>query len=190
MRHPSLLDRARTALVVVDVQERYRTVLHGWEGVVDAVTILLRGTQILGIPLVVTEQYPTGLGRTAAELREHLPADLQVIEKLSLSAWGAPAFRDRLTAMNRSQVVLVGIEAHACILQTAHDLLAANIQVHVPRDATSSRHAADVPVAWDKMRAAGMLPTSSEQVLLELLRTAESPEFRTIQGLLKEARRS
>jgi nicotinamidase-related amidase len=89
-------------------------------------------------------------------------------------------------ASGRTQILLAGIEAHACVSQTVHDLLAAGFQVHVARDATSSRRAADVQPAWDKMRAVGMLPTSSEQALLELVETAEAAEFKPLQRMLKE----
>jgi len=84
-------------------------------------------------------------------------------------------------------VLVAGIETHACVNQTVHDLVAAGYEVHVARDATSSRRPADIGPAWEKMRAAGMLPTSSEQALLELVQTAEAAEFKKLQRLLKEA---
>src|SRR5437870_8106390 len=104
-----------------------------------------------------------------------------------MSCCGAADFETRLTATGRRQVVVAGIETHACVNQTVHDLVAAGYQVHVARDATSSRRSADVGPAWEKMRAAGMLPTSSEQALLELVQNAEAAEFKTLQRLLKEA---
>ena len=187
MRHPALLDRERTVLLVVDLQEGYRTVLHGWERVVAATALLVRGTGMLGVPVVFTEQYPRGLGHTAPEVASLLPAGLDAIQKLTMSCCGQPSFVERLAATGRSQVLVAGIETHACINQTVHDLLALGYQVHVPRDATSSRRADDVDPAWEKMRLSGMLPTSSEQALLELVRTAEVPEFKALQRLLKEA---
>jgi nicotinamidase-related amidase len=84
-------------------------------------------------------------------------------------------------------VLVAGIETHACVNQTVHDLLALGYEAHVARDTTSSRRPADVAPAWEKMRTAGMLPTSSEQALLELVRTAESAEFKSLQRLLKDA---
>src|SRR5262245_61703182 len=187
MRHPALLDRDTTALVLIDLQEGYRRALHGWERVVAASAVLLRGARLLGVPVFVTEQYPRGLGHTAPEVAEHFPPGLDVIEKLSMSCCGAAAFEARLAATGRRHVLVAGIEAHACVNQTGHDLLAGGYGVHVARDATSSRRPEDVAPAWDKMRAAGMLPTSSEQALLELVRTAEVPDFKALQRLLKEA---
>jgi nicotinamidase-related amidase len=187
MRHPALLDRERAVLVLIDLQEGYRAALHGWERVVVACRLLIEGAALLRLPLLVTEQYPRGLGHTAREVTPHFPAGLDVIEKLTMSCCGASAFTERLAATGRRQVLVAGIETHACVNQTVHDLLALGYQVQVPRDATSSRRPADVAPAWDKMRAAGMLPTSSEQALLELVRTAESADFKALQRLLKEA---
>jgi nicotinamidase-related amidase len=187
MRHPNLLDRDRAVLVLIDLQEGYRTALHGWDRVVTASTLLVRGAELLGVPLLVTEQYPRGLGHTAREVAAYVSDGIAPIEKLSMSCCGQPAFTDALIARGRSQVLIAGIETHACVNQTVHDLLGGGYQVHVARDATSSRRPDDVLAAWDKMRAAGMLPTTSEQALLELVRSAEAPEFKNLQRLLKEA---
>ena len=186
MRHPALLDRAHAVLVLIDLQQGYRGALHEWQVVVAASRLLVDGAALLGVPLLVTEQYPRGLGHTAPEVAARFPEGLEVIEKMSMSCCGAPDFSARLAASGRRQVIVAGIEAHACVEQTVHDLLALGYQVHVPRDATSSRRPRDVVPAWDKMRAAGMLPTSSEQALLELVRTAESADFKSLQRLLKE----
>jgi nicotinamidase-related amidase len=186
MRHPALLAREDTVLVVIDVQEGYRAVLHRWDRVVTAAGLLLDGAAILAVPVVLTEQYPRGLGGTAAELAARLARDAPRIQKMTMSCCGSEAFVERLGATGRRQVLIAGIETHACVNQTVHDLLARGFQVHVARDATSSRRPADVAPAWEKMRATGMLPTTSEQALLELVRTAESPEFKPLQRLLKE----
>jgi len=189
MRHGALLDRSKTALVLIDVQEGYRPALDGWDRVVAACALLVRGAAMLDVPLIVTEQYPRGLGHTAAELAGLFPRALSVVEKMSMSCCGAAEFLARLREAQRTQVLVSGIETHACVNQTVHDLIAAGYQVHVACDATSSRRPADIEPAWDKMRAAGMLPTSSEQALLELVRTAETSEFKTLQRMLKNAGR-
>jgi nicotinamidase-related amidase len=187
MRHPALLDRERAVLVLIDLQEGYRSALHAWERVATACRLLIDGAAVLGVPILVTEQYPRGIGHTTPEVASRLPPNLEVIEKMSMSCCGAAAFSERLAATGRKQVLVAGIETHACVNQTVHDLLVFGYQVHVARDATSSRRPADVGPAWDKMRSAGMLPTSSEQALLELVRTAESADFKALQRLLKEA---
>jgi len=186
MRHPNLLDRAQAALVLVDLQEGYRPVLHAWERVAMACGLLIRGARILGVPLIVTEQYPRGVGHTASEVAALFPPTLTIVEKMTMSCCGAAGFMEQLRATGCRQVLVSGIETHACINQTVHDLLGAGYQVHLARDATSSRRANDVGPAWEKMSAAGMLPTSSEQALLELVQSAEAAEFKPLQRLLKE----
>src|SRR5204862_274537 len=186
MGHPALLDRERSLLILIDFQEGYRNALHAWERVAVACRLLVEGMAILGVPILVTEQYPRGLGHTAPEVAGRFPTGLQVVEKMSMSCCGAGAFTERLAASGRRQVLIAGIETHACVNQTVHDLLALGYQVQVARDATSSRRPADVAPAGEKMRAGGMLPTSSEQALLELVRTAESAGFKALQRLLKE----
>lgn len=189
MRSPQLLDRGRTALVLIDVQERYRTVLHEWDRVTTSCDVLLQGARLLGVPVIVTEQYPQGLGHTAEELARRFGQGVRVYEKRSLSCCGAAEFVEALSALGRPQLLVAGIETHACVNQTVHDLLAAGYQVHVAEDATSSRLARDVAPAWAKMLGAGMLPTTSEQSLLELVATAEATEFRSVQSLLKDTKR-
>lgn len=185
-RHPRLLDRDAAVVVVIDVQEAYRDVLFEYARVARAVALLVRGAAVLGVPVIATEQYPKGLGHTVPEVAEHLPPDVTCIEKLSLSCCGAPLFTSTLARLRRRQVIVAGIETHACVNQTAHDLLAAGYAVHLPRDATSSRRRDDAAVAWEKMRDAGVVAATVESALLELVRTAESPDFKTLQRLLRE----
>ncbi len=184
-RHPRLLDRAAAVLVVIDVQEAYRTVLHEYERVARATALLVQGATSLGVPIVLTEQYPKGIGRTVAEVAEHLPRDLVPIEKMSMSCCGTPGFVSALAAFRRHQVILAGIETHACVNQTAHDLVAAGYAVHLVKDTTSSRRPVDAEIGWQKMLAAGVVPATLESALLELVRTAAAPEFKAVQRLIR-----
>lgn len=184
-RHPRLLDREAAVLVIIDVQEAYRPVLHEYDRVARATALLAQGATALGVPILVTEQYPKGIGHTAAEIAEHLPRGLAPIEKMTMSCCGTPRFVSALAALHRHQVILAGAETHACVNQTAHDLLAAGYAVHLVRDATSSRRAADAAIGWEKMLAAGVIPATVESALLELVRTADIPEFKTIQRLIR-----
>ncbi len=184
-RHPRLLDRDAAVVVVIDVQESYRTVLHEYERVARAVAVLVQGAAALGVPVLATEQYPKGLGHTVPEVAEHFPRGTAPIEKVTLSCCGTPLFTSTLARLRRRQVIVAGIETHACVNQTAHDLIAAGYAVHLPRDTTSSRHPADAAIAWEKMMGAGVVPGTVESVLLELLRTAEAPEFKTVQRLIR-----
>lgn len=184
-RHPRLLSRDATVLVVIDVQEAYRSVLFEYERVAAAVARLVQGAGLLGVPVIATEQYPKGVGSTVAEVATHLPAGTVPIQKMSMSCCGAPEFMTALQGLHRQQVLIAGIEAHACVNQTAHDLLAARFQVHVAHDATSSRRPEDYAIGWEKMVGAGAIPATVESALLELLRTAEVPEFKAVQRLIK-----
>ena len=185
MNHPRMLDRARSALIVIDVQEGYRghTVEH--ERMVHGVRTLLDAAALLEIPVIATEQYPKGLGRTQPEVAEGFPPATPVIEKLSMSCCGQPRFVAAVEALARPQLVVCGIEAHACVNQTVHDLLARGYQVHVPRDALSARSETDLRVGWEKVVGSGAVPATVEMICLEWVRSAESPQFKAIHALIK-----
>jgi nicotinamidase-related amidase len=184
-RHPDLLDRAATVLVVIDVQEGYRRVLFEYERVAAAVARIVEGATILGVPLLATEQYPKGVGSTVPEVASRFPTGVVPIQKMTMSCCGADAFNDALHRLGRRQVLIAGIETHACVNQTAHDLLHAGYQVHVAHDATSSRRPDDYAVGWEKMLRSGVVPATVESALLELLQTAEIPEFKAVQRVIK-----
>jgi nicotinamidase-related amidase len=185
MAHPRVLDRAHSAVVMIDVQEAYRGATVGHEGVLRALNRLLRVTTQLEIPLLVTEQYPKGLGHTMKELAELFPPRQQVIEKLSLSCCGESSFAAELDRLHRRQIVVCGLETHACVNQTVHDLLDQGYQVHLPHDAISSRFELDYRVGWEKMIGSGAVPTSVEMICLEWVRTAAAPDFKAVQKIIK-----
>jgi nicotinamidase-related amidase len=184
LSHPRVLDAARALLLVVDIQETYRGKLHEWDRTLERSVVLARGARLLGLPVLYTEQYPRGLGETAPELRAALEGAPR-FEKRTLSALGAPGLREALLALSRRQVVVCGIETHACINQTVHELLAWGFTVHLPADAISARHARDHEPAWAKMIGSGAIPGTAESVLLECLRDADHPAFKAVQGLIK-----
>ena len=131
-------------------------------------------------------RFGLGVMVQAALIKQRLDGLTPILEKQSMSCCGAASFVEWLEASGRRQVLVAGIEAHACVNQTVHDLLARGYEVHLARDATSSRRATFVGPAWERMMRAGALPTSVEQSLLELVRTAASPHFKELQRLLKE----
>ena len=175
-----VLDRARAALVVVDVQEAFRPAVLGFERVVHNAAVLVQGARALGVPVVATEQYPRGLGATVPELAEHLDG-AKPIEKTVFSAAAADGFE----LGGRDQALLCGIESHVCVSQTAHDLLDRGIEVHVARDAVTSRTEENRELGLKKMEGAGAVLTSVETALFELLGEAGSEEFKTVQRLIK-----
>jgi nicotinamidase-related amidase len=178
------LDRSRAALVVVDVQEAFRPAVLDFERVAANVATLVRGARILGLPTLVTEQYPKGLGRTVPEVAEHLDA-VEPIEKVCFSAVQADGFSRSLQEQRRDQVVLCGIESHVCVNQTAEDLLADGVEVHVAQDAVTSRTEENRALGLHKMERSGATVTSVETALFELLRQAGTPEFKEVQALVK-----
>jgi len=177
------LDRARAALAVIDVQEGFRPAVLDFEQVAANVAVLVQGAQALGLPVLVTEQYPRSLGETVPEVAARL-GDIPRMEKVCFSALDADGFAAAL-GDERDQVVLCGIESHVCVNQTAEDLLAAGREVHVAQDAVSSRTAANRDLGLHKMERAGATLTSVETALFELLRAAGTPEFKEIQRLVK-----
>jgi nicotinamidase-related amidase len=175
-----VLDRDRAALVVVDVQEAFRPAVVDFERVASEVAKLIQGARALGVPVVATEQYPKGLGKTVPEVAEQL-GDIEPIEKVCFSAAAADGF----DLSGRDQALLCGIESHVCVSQTAHDLLDRGVEVHVARDAVSSRTPENRDVGLHKMERAGAVITSVETALFELVGAAGSDEFKAVQALVK-----
>jgi nicotinamidase-related amidase len=173
----SLLQRDRATLIVVDVQEAFRSYASFAE-VADSCAKLLEGARILALPSVVSEQYPKGLGSSAPELGLQ---DEPRIEKTVFSAARAEGF----DLHGARQAIVCGIETHVCVSQTVHDLLADGVEVHVPADAVGSRHQLDYERGLERLQRAGAIVTTVESVLFELLERAGTPEFKAVQGLIK-----
>jgi nicotinamidase-related amidase len=172
----SLLARDHSALVVVDVQEGFRS-YEAFAGVAGACAKLVQGARVLDLPVLVSEQYPKGLGHTAPEVGLE---DEPRIEKTVFSAVRADGF----DLSGREQAIVCGIEAHVCVSQTVHDLLGQGVEVHVPADAVGSRHTVDYERGLERMERAGAIVTTVEAALFELLERAGTPEFKAVQKLV------
>jgi nicotinamidase-related amidase len=172
----ALLARERAALVVIDVQEGFRP-YESFEGVAGACAKLLAGARLLGIPALVSEQYPKGLGHSAPELGLE---DEKTLEKTVFSAARADGF----DLHEREQAIVCGIETHVCVSQTVHDLLSRGIEVHVPADAVGSRHQLDYERGLERLERAGAVVSTVESSLFELLERAGTPEFKEVQKLI------
>jgi len=172
----ALLVRDRAALIVVDVQEGFRP-YPVFAGVADSCAKLVQAARLLEVPRLVTEQYPKGLGHTAPEVGLE---DEQRIEKTVFSAARADGF----DLNGRDQAIVCGIEAHVCVSQTVHDLLAQGVEVHVPADAVGSRHDVDYNRGLERMERAGAVVGTVEASLFELLERAGTPEFKAVQKLI------
>ena len=175
------LDPERTTLVVIDVQEAFRKALPSFDDVARASATLVEGAAAVGIPIVVTEQYPKGLGATVDEVAEHLPDGVERLDKVRFSAAEADGF----DLGERDQALVCGIEAHVCVNQTVLDLLDEDVEVHVAADAVGSRTEANRDLGLAKMERAGALLTSVEMALFELLRGSDAPAFKEVQALVK-----
>ncbi len=191
-RSQQLLSADRSILTIVDMQERLLPAIPNRELLLQNTQFLLQSAALLHIPTVFTEQYPKGLGHTAPELRSKT-ADCLTLEKSRFSAaqvlHGCEAFE---ASDNRSskQTILVGIEAHICVLQTAMDLISLGYSVFVPGDAVASRHAMERDTALERMKSAGVVVTTSEAIVFEWCESADSPVFKAISRLVKERDRT
>ncbi len=181
------LDRTRTAVGVIDIQERLAAAMP--PEVLAAVShntrVLLGGATALGMPVIATEQYPKGLGRTLPAVAEALPPETPVIEKLAFSAAAADGFVERLRERHIKHVLLAGMEAHVCVLQTVVDLAGAGFHPWILRDAVCSRTQASWRTGLALAERAGGLIATTETVLFFLLGRAGTPEFKTISKLVK-----
>ena len=182
---PDRLDPDRALLLVVDVQEAFRPHIDDWTPLVAHCDALIRGCRALDVPVIVTEQYPQGLGPTIPELDEALTG-VDRIEKRAFSSLGAPEVVARLDQYGRDQVVVCGIEAHVCVQQSVADIRRSGRQAHVALDAIASRTASSREVGVRRMRAAGMVPSGVELALFEMLESAEHPAFKAVSAIVRD----
>lgn len=179
-----LIDANKSALLVVDVQEKLMPAMAEPDQVVENCAVLMKAAARLTIPVVVSEQYPKGLGNTVPALAELAPPG-SVMPKLHFSCAADPTIAAVLAAYERGQVLVVGVESHVCVLQTALDLKAAGTRCIVVADATSSRTARNKELALARLREAGVEIATTEMVLFEWLRQAGTPEFKELSRLIK-----
>jgi nicotinamidase-related amidase len=184
MNIPPPLNTENTALLLIDFQERLFPVMHEKEKLLRNILKLIKGMQILEVPIIVTEQYPKGLGPTIPEIKELLTG-IKPVEKVCFDCNDEPAFGEALGALKRKQVIIAGIEAHICVYQTAMSLIRAGYQVQVACDCITSRDPENKMVALSRMGAAGISPTSVEMALFELLKVAKGDKFKQISAIVK-----
>jgi len=179
-----MLDKEDTVLLIVDIQEKLATVMKEKDKVVKNNLHLIELAKMTGMPVLVTEQYPKGLGTTVPELREALPY-YRPIEKMTFDCCGQPTFLEELKELNKSNVILTGMETHICVLQTCIGLIKGGINVHVVQDAICSRTKDNWKIGIEFMREAGAVVTCTETVLFQLLKKAGTEEFKTISKRIK-----
>jgi len=177
-------DREDTALLIIDIQDRLAAVMKMKDAVVHNCLHLIELSKMLRIPIMVTEQYPRGLGQTVEDIREALPV-YRPVEKLTFSCCEEPSFLNQVKRLKRKTLILAGMEAHICILQTCLGLLQNNFNVQLVRDAVCSRTRENWETACELLRDAGAVITSTETVLFQLLKTAGTEEFKAISNRIK-----
>jgi nicotinamidase-related amidase len=179
-----MLDADTAAVLVIDVQEKLAAAIYRREALMEGLRKLIRGTQVLGIPVWLTEQNPRGLGPTVPEVAELLPGEA-ALPKFAFSCLGDESIAAELAGSGRTQFLLCGMEAHVCVYQTAAGMVAAGYEVQVVADAVSSRTPENRQIGLDRARAAGAGITSVETALFELLRVAEGSRFKDILRIVK-----
>jgi len=183
-RYDKLLTTDKTALLIIDIQERIINVINEYELVIENTIKLIKGFKALGVPIYHTEQYPKGLGPTVQSIQTELDEN-EAIQKLSFSCSGAGELFNDLKKKKISQVVVCGIESHVCVQQTVLDLLANNFQVNVAADAVSSRRVIDYDIALSRMRQHGAEVITTEAILFELLNVCGTEVFKKVSKIVK-----
>lgn len=183
-RNSKILDRTKTALLVIDIQEKILGVMQHPEAVISNTIKLIKGFKILGSPIYITEQYPRGLGSTNSDIAKELEG-ITPIQKMSFSCCGAENLFSDLKEKNIKQIAVCGIETHVCVQQTVLDLLENNFQVNILADAVSSRHKIDHETAIVRMQSQGAEITTTESALFEMLNISGTEEFKAISKIIK-----
>jgi len=178
------IKREDSAGLIIDVQERLFPHMDQKEALLKKCILLLEGLKVLGIPLMITEQYPKGLGATVKEISSLTDPEI-ALEKISFSCCDAPSFLHSPVLQSRKTLIICGIEAHVCVQQTVVDLVSSAYRAVVVEDCISSRNAEDKRVAVERMRAEGAVITTCESILFELARVAGTDEFKAVSRLVK-----
>lgn len=183
MRH-SILNQEDTVLLIIDIQERLWNAMYNKEEIEKNAGILVELASNSGIPVILTEQYKKGMGPTITSIAERLKG-IDSIEKLCFNSFEVEPFKDRLSSLHRKTLLITGMEAHICILQTALAAIGHDYAVHVVADATGSRTEKNHSIGLERMRGAGCVITSTETAVFEIVREAGTPLFKEMLKLIK-----
>ncbi len=183
-RFGKLLLPEKSALLIIDIQERILPVISNHQRVVENTIKLIKGFKILSLPIYFTEQYPKGLGSTTPSILDQL-VEIKPFDKMSFSCSGAPDLFEEFKMKNLSQIVVCGIESHVCVQQTVLDLIENGFQVNLAADAVSSRKEIDYNTSIDRMKHHGAEVTTTESILFELLNVCGTPQFKEISKIVK-----
>lgn len=179
-----LLNTENSLLLIIDIQEKLLKAQYNKENIQRNSVILTKAAKILNIPIVVSEQYPQGLGKTIEEIAENLPENTKFYEKKSFSCCTNSAFDVLIKATGKNQIIVCGIESHVCVHQTVSDLISLGYEVYLAKDAVGSRKEYESEAGIERMIYGGAIPTCTEMILFELIKCATHENFKQIQGLI------
>ena len=180
----NLLDEKNCAVLIIDVQERLLASVFD-KSIAENVSKLTRSANILDIPLIVSEQYPKGLGHTVEAVSQNFGEKTFITEKTSFSLLQEAGMKEKFNALNKKQVIICGIETHICVYQTAVELINEGFEVIVMSDGCGSRKEPEYKIGLKSLKAAGARISTLETILFELLRGAKHPKFKEVQALIK-----
>ena len=180
----SLLTKNNSFCLLIDLQEKLFPAIYEKEILLKNIEFLLNGLTELGTPIIATEQYPKGLGNTLGSIVKKNQVQ-KILEKTEFSAWLNPIIKQEIIKLDKKQVVLIGIESHICILQTALHMIKHGFEVFIPTDCVGSRSLANTQNALQRFQASGGIITNIESCLFEIMESSTNPHFKTISQLLK-----
>lgn len=178
-----ILNREEVVLLVIDIQDRLVRAMEDRVEVVRNTSILLEASKLLDIPVINTEQYPKGLGSTIDEIKD-IRDDVKIFEKNSFTGY-TEELKKELESLARNKIIIAGMETHVCVFQTVRDLLLAGFQVHIAKDAVSSRTNSNYENGLKLMRDMGAVINNTETIVFDILKVSGTPEFKTISKLIK-----
>jgi nicotinamidase-related amidase len=179
-----MLSRASAVLVIIDIQVSLYQAMQNRESILVNALKIIKGANVFSLPIIVTEQIPEKLGQTIPAITQALE-NSETISKDSFSCWGNNHFQERIKAFGRRDIIILGIESHVCVYQTAINLMENGYSVHVARDAVSSRTKENCAIGIEAMKSAGAHITSAEMLLFEFLRSAGDAKFKDIYKIVK-----
>ncbi|MBN1765286.1 MAG: hydrolase [Sedimentisphaerales bacterium] len=184
MSKSPMLSSEKCILMVVDIQEAFINHIPDLDHIVQRSCIMVQAAQLLEIPVIVTEQYPKGLGRTLKPLQDVL-GDITYYDKVTFSSCLDKKVTQALLSYNRKQLLLIGLEAHVCVAQTTYDAIKQGLFPYIAVDAVGSRHDTDKQIAVERLRQSGAVITTTEAAILEMTATSKHPAFKKISQLIK-----
>ncbi len=180
-----LLDPNQALLLIIDIQEKFRSVIWQSQEMIESAQRMVQGCSLLNIPILISEQYPQGLGPTMPELTAHLPETALFIEKTAFGCYGEPRIQEAIERFNRPQILVCGLEAHICVNQTVVRLLEEDYQVYLIEEAIGARTETNYRLGLKKLYQLGAISSGVEMALFELLGGSGHPQFKAIQRLIK-----